>query len=406
MSRIELAENDQSGVVTSLPQETAVAIVATGLVDVRPVSADRWRLVPAANTIGAVRVGDADVVVHPKARFASLLFMLGYARDPGFRPEEFDGVAEDDLWPLVGETLARLANLALLRGVLQGYVTEDEALSVVRGRIRVADQMARHPGLLLPLEVRYDEYAVDIAENRILRSALHRIALVPRLPDGLRRRLAHLSARLDGVRMLTSGAPLPAWRPSRLNIRYQPALRLAELVLRTTGLGTSDAGQPVASFVVNMATVFEDFLTVALRETFARISTGRTDRQFRTYLDESGVVTIRPDVVHVIGGRPRAVIDAKYKLATGSGGYPVPDLYQMHAYCTVLRLERGYLAYAGSPAETAQSSAHRVRHTGITIVTWPLDVSAAPAQLLRQVDQLAATSLRAAPTPARRSPSG
>ncbi len=122
-----------------------------------------------------------------------------------------------------------------------------------------------HPGLPLPLEVRYDDYAVDIAENRILRIALHRMALVPRMPDSLVRRLAHLGARLDGVQVLAPGAPVRAWAPSRLNARYQPALRPAEVVLAETRLTTSAGGQPVASFVVTMAAVFEDFLTAAVR---------------------------------------------------------------------------------------------------------------------------------------------
>ena len=395
MTRIELAENDRVGLVVALSQDAAAVIAASRLVEVRPEPFERWRIVPASNTIGAVSVGDYDVVVQPKADFASLLFMLGYARDPGFSPEEFDGAAHDDLWPFVGETLARLANSALLQGVLQGYVTTDDALTVVRGRIRVTDQMARHPGLLLPLEVRYDDYSADIVENQILRSALHRMSLVPRMPDALRRRLAHLSARLDGVRILTAGAATPFWRSSRLNARYHPALHLAELVLQTTGLGTSAGGQPVASFVINMATVFEDFLTIALRESFARISFGRTDGQFRTHLDENEAIDVRPDVVHVVDKASRAVLDAKYKLSDAEGGYPVSDMYQMHAYCTVLGLECGYLVYAGSRAEGVRPVDHVVRNTAIRIVAWPLDVTVSPADLLGQVNHLAATALGA-----------
>ena len=62
-----------------------------------------------------------------------------------------------------------------MRGILQGYVTREEALPLVRGHVRIANQLARRPGMLLPIEVRYDEYDVDVAENRILRSALRRM---------------------------------------------------------------------------------------------------------------------------------------------------------------------------------------------------------------------------------------
>ena len=65
---------------------------------------------------------------------------------------------------------------------------------------------------------------------------------VPRLSDDVRWRLAHLDSKLDGVSELRFGAALPVWAESRLNERYVPALRLAEIILRNmsaeAGLGT------------------------------------------------------------------------------------------------------------------------------------------------------------------------
>lgn len=318
--------------------------------------------------------------------------MLGYARDPGFRGGEVSG-AEDDLWPVVGETLARLAESALSRGVLQGYTTREDSLTVMRGRLLMDRQMTRRPGTVLPLEVEFDEFEADVPENRILRTALHRMALVPRIAQPVRDRLRHLAARLVGARILVGGVALPAWRPTRLNERYQPALRMAELVVQGLGLDTADGDRPVASFVVNMATVFEDFVEVALRESFARLSTGRTVGQFATHLDELGRVPIRPDVVHVVQGRPALVLDAKYKLGYIDGGYPTADLYQLHSYCAAMDLDRGWLIYAGTRAEEARPSIHKIRNTRIEVVQWPLDVRQDARGLLRQVDRVASVAV-------------
>lgn len=397
MRRIELTENDPDGRVVELLPEVAAELAGRGLFDVVPVPGGRWRLTPLPNKVGAVRVGHQDFLVVPKAPFASVMFMLGYARDPGLSPEEFSGTTEDHLWPLVGETLARLASQAVLRGVLQGYVTEDASLALVRGRVRVADQLARSPGLLLPLEVRYDEYAVDIPENRILRSALQRMTLVPGLSDGLRRRLTRLTGRLDGAEILPAGAPTPEWRPSRLNARYQPALRLSEIVLHTIGLGTTEGGEPVASFAVDMAATFEDFVASALKESLSRVSAGRTEGQYSVYLDLDRRVSVKPDVVHIVKRAPRAVLDAKYKLASRAGGYPTPDLYQMHAYCTVLGLQEGYLVYAGSRRGRSGPAVYRIARSGISVIPWPLEVEASPGELLTQVDVLATRVMSAHP---------
>jgi 5-methylcytosine-specific restriction enzyme subunit McrC len=385
---VVLAELDRTGAVRQLDDDHASALATTRLVEVRPEGGGQWRLLPVGR-VGVVRIGDLDVRVQPKTGIARLLFLLGYATDPGFRPEDVAGVPEPDLWPALAESLARHVERALGPGVLQGYVTIGESLPLVRGRIRVADQIARRPGLPLPLEVRYDEYAPDIPENQLIRTALRRMLAVPGLRKDLSARLAHLDGQLDGVQVLLSGTTLPIWRLTRLNARYAAALRLAEIVLRNQSAEPGPGGVSVAAFVVSMAKVFEDFVTVALREALAP-NPGHAVAQYPGHLDVQGKIAILPDVVHVVADQPVAVFDAKYKLEDASSRYPNADVYQMLAYCTALQLPRGWLIYAQG---SAPPGVQRVRHTSIDIVQDPLDLAAAPADLLRQIDTLAAAAL-------------
>lgn len=381
---IDLAELDKDGARHRLDAAHAGALSSTGLVDLRPDGDDWWHITPTGK-VGAVRIAGLDVRVHPKVGISRLLFLLGYAMDPGFRAEDVTAHPEPDLWPALAESLARQAEHALLPGVLQGYAVVDESLPLVRGRIRFADQFARRPGMPLPIEVRFDEYAADIAENQILRTALRRMLAVPRLPAGVRARLAHLDGRLDGVHVLPHGSLLPVWRPSRLNARYVPALRLAQLVLRYQSAEPGPGDITLAAFVVNMAKVFEDFIATALREALA-VYPGHTDSQYPAYLDTDRTIRIRPDVVHVVNGRPVAVFDAKYKLESATSGYPNADAYQMLAYCTALELPIGWLIYAEG---TSAPGPRHIRHTEIDIVHHALDLSAPPREILIGLDALA-----------------
>lgn len=385
---VSLGELDNVGVFRRLTEDQAAALTGTGLVEVRPERGGLWRLLPVGK-VGAVRAGGLDVQVRPKTSIASLLFLLGYAANPGFRPQDVDGVPDEGLWPTLGESFARQAERALGPGVLQGYVTADEALPLVRGRIRVADQIAHRPGMLLPLEVRYDEYSPDTPENRLLRTALRRMMTVPGLDPGVRARLAHLDGRLDGVRVLTPGQPLPSWRLTRLNARYGAALRLAQIVLRHQSAEPGAGGLAIAAFVVSMAKVFEDFVTTALREALAHYP-GYTQGQYPDFLDDDKTVAIFPDVVHVRDGRPVAIFDAKYKLEDSSSRYPNADVYQMLAYCTALGLRQGWLVYAQGSAPQAP---RRVRHTPIEIMQYALNLDAKPRDLLAQVSRLAAEAV-------------
>jgi 5-methylcytosine-specific restriction enzyme subunit McrC len=393
MKRLVLAENQTGRLGLGLSTIEAAALNQTKLVQAVPAPGGGWEVYPCLNKVGAVRIGNLDIVVQPKAPFSSLLFMLAYAKDQGFTPTEFDGSCDDDLWPAVGETLVRLTERALERGVLRGYVTREDRLPVVRGRIRISDQLTRHHSSPVPLEVRYSDFSIDTPENRILRAALRRMGSVARLPSGIVRNLRHLEGRLNGAARLTPGAPRPTWSPNRLNERYVPALHLAELILDFIGLTTADGDQPMASFVVNMATVFEDFVEVALREALATMSTGLTRRHYSTHLTWDNRFPIYPDVVHLVNGNARAVYDAKYKLQE-----IVADLYQMHAYCTVLKLDKGHLVYAGSRFDT-KGSAAKVRNGTITIQIHPLDIAATPAALLAQIQDLATSTLPTTPRP-------
>ncbi len=144
----------------------------------------------------------------------------------------------------------------------------------------------------------------------------------------------------------------------------------------------------VHGFLFDLARVFEDFVTAALRDALAGHGDYRGARAApsRYHLDERGRVELTPDfVVHTGDGTPVGVADTKYK-AEKPSGYPNADLYQMLAYCTALNLPEGHLVYASGEAPHA---AHRVRHAGITIHQHALDLDQPPAALLDDVRTLA-----------------
>lgn len=389
MTTIVLDELDREGLVVGISRVQAEELARTGLLDVRPEVDGRWRLLPAGK-VGAVRFGDLQVQVTPKEKvgLTRLLFLLGYAADPGFRPEDVAGAEDADLWPALAESLARLSERATGRGVLQGYQTVEEALSTVRGRIRMSDQMSRHQGQMIPIEVTYDEFTVDIPENQILRTAIRRMLSVPRLSSAARVRLAHLDGRMAEVTVLRGGQKPPEWRRSRLNEHYAPALRLAEIILANSSAEAGQRELQVAAFVVDMAKVFEDFVGTALAEALKQYP-GTTRLQYSSHLDapdrgSKPALPIKVDIVHSVNRVPRLVFDAKFKAVGPGDKYPNADHYQMLAYCTALSVPRAWLVYAGA----SEPKVRRIRNTSIEIVEFPINLSARPSELLDQISAL------------------
>jgi 5-methylcytosine-specific restriction enzyme subunit McrC len=385
---VELTELGEP-VEVPLTTDQARLLAASGVVSAVPTldRPGRW-LVGPAGKVGAARIGDLTVAITPKVEIARLLFLLGYsAHGPAWQPSAVDVGTADDLVPAIAAALWRQLARAIHQGLLPGYVTVEESSPVLRGRLRESAQLAARHGLPLPLEIRHDEFTVDITENQILRTAAERMLLVPRVDDESRRMLRRLLRDFADVSSIPRGDPIPAWLPARLNSRYHAALRLAELVLRATSVEHAAGTVAVNGFLIDMPRLFQDFVTVALREALEGAYGGYIAAEPLHYFDEAGRVRLYPDIVWRVGGAPVAVIDAKYK-AEKPRGYPNADLYQLLAYCTVLGLRTGHLVYARGNEESA---CHVVRGAGVEIVCHALDLDRSPDALLTEVRGLAAS---------------
>ena len=158
--------------LVELPRPVADALSAAGVVKVAMTERSGWWEVTPGTSIGVVNVGGQQVVIEPKIDINRLVFLMGYARNPDFwRDEQVRVDADADLPEALADAFVRLARRALEQGLLKGYVTVEETLPVLRGRVREADQLRRRWGRSIPLEVRYDEFTVDIAENQVLLAA-------------------------------------------------------------------------------------------------------------------------------------------------------------------------------------------------------------------------------------------
>ena len=270
------------------------------------------------------------------------------------------------------------------RGLLQGYRREEKALHTVRGRIRFGEQIKRRFGVPLPIEVAFDEFTEDIEENRLLKTALHRLAHLPVRAAQARRDVNALGPVFDAVELGSYCRGVPEILYTPLNNHYRPAVELARLIIDNSSLELFRGKVTGASFMLDMNIVFEQFLFVALGEALA-LPPSQWQTQAGLTLDEAKSINLYPDLLWQLGNRPIFVGDAKYKRIT-STDFPNADIYQMLAYCTAADLPSGLLIYAkgeSDPAIYSITNAHK------TIEVAAIDLSSQPEDILRQVKGLA-----------------
>ncbi len=318
--RLVLREYESRSVELSSGSARDLARLAAGRLGVSPAPDPGSWYVAASQHIGTIVLPELEILIRPKVPIENVFVLLdaGLPED-AWRAESFAYAADPNLLPILAAFFVRTLERTIATGLLRAYRSEADRLISVRGRIDFPVQL-RQPGLASPVACRFDEYTADIDENRYLKAAVRRLLRMVGVRPVTRRALSRELVRFEEV----DDAPVDVDLPerlvvTRLNRHYQPALRLARLVLRNVGLLDRLGETAASSFLPDMNDLFQRFVADRL----ARHLHGRlhVSEEPVHHLGVGRKVTMQPDLVFSEPeGRIVYVGDAKYKLtATGSG---------------------------------------------------------------------------------------
>jgi len=333
--------------------------------------------VTARSWVGVIRFDYFDVCVEPKLAGdnVGLVDMIAYTtglsalrRLLATRTVQAE---ETDLFDLLALLFAEACAGVARRGLLADYVTREDVLPVLRGRLLPDRQVIKQVGRVDRIECRYDEYDLDIPENQILTRAIN-LCMGRVQDDAVSRQFKRLRALFSeicdpistDVRVLRS-----ALTYNRRNEHYRDAHNLAWLLI--DGLGVRDvlkSGDTTSfAFLIDMNRLFEKFITKVLTkfcdDHSLRVWNQRKDRSI--LWDETrgrSYANVIPDLL--IGQSQDAAwhlpVDAKYKRYDD---YKVAnaDIYQTMLYALAYgpksdtHVPSALLLYPASAPQTVQS---------------------------------------------------
>jgi 5-methylcytosine-specific restriction enzyme subunit McrC len=307
--------------------------------------------IKASSWVGIVSFGSFTLRIRPKLANLDVMRMVlmtgGLERLRRYQATRSYALqdAETSLFDLVALLFADSCTMLVKEGLLQGYVVEEDDLPVMRGRLRVAEQVRRRYGQINRLECHFDDHHANVIENRILHTAL---ALC-------RRHVQHpaVRSRIQALLDVFAAATTPFdgdWRfvraemtYDRLNTRYREAHQLAWMVLE--GLQVHDLLMSGATrgfaFLLDMNRLFEKFIEVLVRAMVRHmpidvqsqwVSTGHiwdAERK-QTYQ------RLRPDLLLTTQTGLQLAIDAKYK-RYDTRKLQEGDIYQTFLYTYAFR---------------------------------------------------------------------
>ena len=336
--------------------------------------------------VGALEIGNMSVLVEPKMGIIQLLSLVCYAMRV-YRPQNqklFDFQEAETLPDVMALALIAAARRAFGRGLLRGYLTEEDALHKVRGRIRFDDQLRRRYGIPMPVELRFDEFTEDILANRLVKSAAAQLGRMTLQTPESRGGLGWIAATLENVSLLEfPRRNVPEVRFDRLIEHYRHVVGLARLILLHSEFESFRGDVRATSLLIDMNVLFQEFLAQALRETL-EVSANTLRSEETVPLDEERMVNLRPDLSWWVSGECKFVGDAKYKNITNRQ-VPNADLYQLLAYATALDLPGGLLIYAKGEASFGS---YKVRHSDKWLEVVEVDLSKPLNTILKRVGQI------------------
>jgi 5-methylcytosine-specific restriction enzyme subunit McrC len=309
---------------------------------------------------------------YPKVPVRNLFYMLAVAFNlpSPFRDELAKYAQLDEILEFVVSFFADLVERRLDQGLYRSYVEQEDNLAMVRGRILFAEDVRRNYVLRHRTYSRYTEFSWDIPENQIIRQVTYLLGGWE-LRWNLRRRLH----RLDGALTEITPVNLPVsmisrFQYNRLNEDYRQLHQFCRLFLEGASLSEESGPFDFQTFLIDMNKLFERFVAQILLE--RALDNMVIDDQVPVYLGYKRKVLMRPDIVVSEGETVVVVADCKYKRLEPDE-FKNHDIYQMLAYCTATRVQRGLLIYP-SHAAVIQDEV-KIRNTQTAVRQVVIDLS-------------------------------
>ncbi len=287
---------------------------------------------------------------------------------------------------------------ALRQGMPRRYVSQEEDLPSLRGRLDVMRQFTKFAVSPTRLACCYDGLSPDIGMNRIMKAAVARLMRIARSDANLCR-LRDLSLAFADIATI----PVPALRwddvvLDRTNARWRELLNMAKLLLGERFQTTSSGEGSGFSLLFEMNTLFEEYVGRTVMRALSGSHLKVVRQGGKMYCLESGtggLFQTKPDILIKDGGKVVQVIDTKWKRIAAhfddkKRGVAQADVYQMMAYGRLYdcpRLTLLYPHHAGLGAIEGMQASHRITGSEHRLETVTIDIATAAdiSERLREV---------------------
>jgi 5-methylcytosine-specific restriction enzyme subunit McrC len=329
----------------------------------------KWKLVNQGFVGYIALSGDNSIVLQPKVELGNMFAMMEYAYDLGEfdLSTVYDSDSVEGFYDRIANILAENVIDRRRRGLYRSYVEKEDKTQRIKGRIDFTKTLKKPWDS--KAHVKYSEMTADNEENQILFYTLDRISSASSLcRDETLRKVR------KGVRSMKGGISYNEFRASdcagrsynRLNSDYERLHALCRLILDNSGPSYEVGDRQMVPFNVDMADLFQEFVTEWLRENLPdRFRVKAEEEVTLAKYDHGRDLKYRIDIV--LYDRESSelicVIDTKYKTDVRP---ETADVSQMVGYAKAKNTSETFLLYPEKLDESLDVPLDDVRVRNLT----------------------------------------
>lgn len=288
--------------------------------------------------VGVIELEGIRIVIKPKFNngFHGLIEMLLFSEGlPLALEHEASGHYDtNSIMEMLVQIFVKEVDLLLQKGIHREYVTEQENLSLLRGRIDFPNHLKANFFTPTKIYCQYDELNTNVIENQVLYSALQIANLYP-LSKETKKNVERLVNEFQEICEWYRSEEWPKFSYNRLTQHYETVHKLAYYLWKQIYVNDIYQFQNRShySFFVDMNELFESFVGKLLTTYMRKPIKVWSQRKYRKAIMKNGssYQNIIPDFIIEKSKEGVIVLDTKYK-PYGKRKVSSADLYQLTFY--------------------------------------------------------------------------
>ena len=352
-----------------------------------------------SNAIGQIVLGDHIFNISPKIQDDHFIeiYKLDKNKDKNIWIEDNQGTAaKGEIFYLIINDFLNGVEKVVSKGIRKGYKQFEDELKYIKGRVNVMETTRNLLSGKLAIKTEYEEFSIDTALNRLIKSALFEIKTL-HISESL-----HVTSS-DFIETLVSKASklynhfefIPDYLASDLRVNvdrntkyYEQALVGAKNILQSYGAEVTVGDVTASARMMNTFMVIENglryFLNQNLPEKFM-CNSKPTSKNSR-----DGKYSFNPDLVFGTIAENIATGDIKYKYWTSQNKFSRGDLQQSITFTNAYKVQKGIIIGFSDSSFNPSKYHDKIGDIDFFVSTWDTgkDPNKASQKLLEQITDI------------------